>query len=321
MISVIIPNYNHARFLNQRIDSVLNQSFSDFEVIILDDCSTDNSRDIIESYRNHPKVKQVIYNDMNSGSTFQQWQRGIECAKGEWIWIAESDDFSQPDLLMQLIANTAVQEKIVIAYCQSNEVDENNTLLGTMHSWTNDIDSERWMKGYVNDGRSEIMNYLALKNTIPNASAVLFRRSAYLKLDKDHASMKYCGDWLLWIKLLEIGDIVYNAQLLNFFRNHGSTTRVMDSKARLRNRLEEEYAILKYIQQNIGISRQVFRKRLKRIVGLYSYFLTKKEIAKFSLVPFSYKGKLPFHKVLIEYLWIKFNIFFSRKQNFNTASM
>jgi glycosyltransferase involved in cell wall biosynthesis len=319
MVSVIIPNYNHARFLNQRIASVLNQTFSDFEVIILDDCSTDNSRDIIESYRDHPKVMQIIYNDLNSGSAFHQWQRGIECAKGEWIWIAESDDFAHPDLLMQLIANTSVQGNIVISYCQSNEIDENNTIIGTMHSSTNDIDSERWMKAYVNDGRNEIMNYLVLKNTIPNASAVIFRKSTYLKLDKDHTSMKYCGDWLLWIKLLEIGDIAYNAQLLNYFRNHVATTRVMDSKARLRARLEEEYAILKYIQQKIGISRHVFRKRLKRIVGLYSYFLTKKEIARFSLVPFSYKGKLPFFKVLTEYLWIKFNIFFSRKQNFSTG--
>lgn len=91
-VSVIIPNYCHARFLNQRIDSVLNQTYSDYEVIILDDCSTDNSREIIESYRNHPKISHIVYNEKNSGSTFIQWEKGFELARGEYIWIAESDD-------------------------------------------------------------------------------------------------------------------------------------------------------------------------------------------------------------------------------------
>ena len=90
-VSVIIPNYCHARFLNQRIDSVLNQTYSDYEVIILDDCSTDNSREIIESYRNHPKISHIVYNEKNSGSTFIQWEKGFELARGEYIWIAESD--------------------------------------------------------------------------------------------------------------------------------------------------------------------------------------------------------------------------------------
>jgi glycosyltransferase involved in cell wall biosynthesis len=92
LVSVIIPNYNHAAYLNERIDSVLNQTFRDFEVILLDDCSTDNSREIIESYRGHEKISQIEYNEVNSGSTFIQWKKGLDLAQGDWIWIAESDD-------------------------------------------------------------------------------------------------------------------------------------------------------------------------------------------------------------------------------------
>ena len=73
LVSVIIPNYNHAPFLKERIDSVLNQSFDNFEVIILDDKSTDHSKEVIESYRNHEKVVHIEYNSQNSGSTFKQW--------------------------------------------------------------------------------------------------------------------------------------------------------------------------------------------------------------------------------------------------------
>lgn len=72
LISVIIPNYNHALFLKQRIDTVLNQTFQDFEVIILDDCSTDSSREIIEQYRGHSKISNIIFNDKNSGGVFKQ---------------------------------------------------------------------------------------------------------------------------------------------------------------------------------------------------------------------------------------------------------
>src|SRR6187549_2432119 len=95
LVSVIIPNYNHAKFLRQRLESVLNQSFRDFEVIILDDCSTDESFQVIEDYRAHPKVSHIVFNKENTGSTFIQWKKGIELAKGEWIWIAESDDWCE----------------------------------------------------------------------------------------------------------------------------------------------------------------------------------------------------------------------------------
>ena len=78
--SVIIPNYNHSAYLDERIQSILNQSFQDFEIIILDDCSTDNSIEIIEKYRNEPKVSHIILNSQNSGSTFIQWNKGFEYA-------------------------------------------------------------------------------------------------------------------------------------------------------------------------------------------------------------------------------------------------
>jgi glycosyltransferase involved in cell wall biosynthesis len=81
ILSTIIPNYNHASFLEQRIDIVLNQTCQDFEVIILDDCYTNNSREIIERYRNHPKVSRIVYNEVNSGSTFKQCEKGITLAQ------------------------------------------------------------------------------------------------------------------------------------------------------------------------------------------------------------------------------------------------
>ncbi|MEB5476808.1 glycosyltransferase family 2 protein [Acinetobacter pollinis] len=77
VVSVIVPSYNHAQFLEQRLESILNQTFQDFELIILDDVSPDHSREIIENYRNYPKVSQMIFNGRNSDSTFFQWNKPI----------------------------------------------------------------------------------------------------------------------------------------------------------------------------------------------------------------------------------------------------
>ncbi len=72
MVSVILPNYNHAAYLRQRIESILNQTYQDFELIILDDCSPDNSKDVIEEYRNNSHISHIVYNETNSGYTLKQ---------------------------------------------------------------------------------------------------------------------------------------------------------------------------------------------------------------------------------------------------------
>ncbi len=99
LVTVIVPNYNHAPYLKRRIESILNQTYQDLELIILDDCSNDNSIDIIKQYQNHKKISHIERNEKNSGSPFKQWQKGIELAKGEYIWIAESDDYADPEFL------------------------------------------------------------------------------------------------------------------------------------------------------------------------------------------------------------------------------
>lgn len=102
-VSVIVPSYNHAEYLRLRLDSILDQTYRDFEVIILDDCSSDDSRDVIESYRGNPAVSHIVYNQINSGSPFHQWKKGMQLACGELVWIAESDDCCETGLLERLV--------------------------------------------------------------------------------------------------------------------------------------------------------------------------------------------------------------------------
>lgn len=102
-VSVIVPCYNHARFLKQRIDSILNQTYQDFELILLDDHSTDDSYSICLSYKDNPHVVHVETNKQNSGKPFKQWEKGIRLAKGEYIWIAESDDYAGKEFLSNTV--------------------------------------------------------------------------------------------------------------------------------------------------------------------------------------------------------------------------
>ena len=224
-VSVIIPNYNHASFLKQRINSVLHQTFQDFEIIILDDCSTDNSKEIIEDYRLYPKVKHITYNKANSSSTFKQWEKGINLATGELIWIAESDDVVEPTFLEKLVTLAAQNSNIVLAYCATEFIDEKGKSLG-LNNWAAALDPVRWQNVYINDGKDEIEQFLHYRNTIPNASAVIFqKKSALFIYQLVKKKMKFAGDWIFWVSVLAHGKIAYTNEVLNYQRDHQQTSR------------------------------------------------------------------------------------------------
>jgi len=209
-VSVIVPNYNHAIYLKQRIDSILNQTFQDFELIILDDNSKDESRSVIELYRNHPKITHIVYNELNSGTTFKQWKKGIELASGEYIWIAESDDYCSPEFLEELYEGIKNNPSIVLAFGQLICFSDNNILWKTEHPKIKEVLS----------GHDFACKYMLGANVIPNASGVLFRKDVYAKLSANYLDFKFCGDWYFWIEIMQYGQIFISGKYLNYFRKH-----------------------------------------------------------------------------------------------------
>lgn len=224
-VSVVIPNYNHAPFLKQRIDSVLNQTYKDFEVILLDDCSTDNSKEIIEEYAAHPKVSHVVFNQTNSGGTFRQWQKGLLLAKGSYIWIAESDDYADTNFLSTLMKPFEQHQDLILSYCQSSVVDEAGNFLH-LSKWADPLDGRRWKHNYIESTAVELDRFLSYRNTIPNASGVVFVKPNDLDILNASVNFRMAGDWMFWRKLLNRpGKIAYTATPLNYFRLHQQTTR------------------------------------------------------------------------------------------------
>lgn len=214
LVSIIIPNYNHAQYLDERLQSVLNQTYQNFEVIILDDKSTDNSLEVINKYKSNPHITKIVINDQNSKSPFKQWHKGFEFAKGELIWIAESDDSCENTFLEKLVKEHTLKNNAV-TFCKSQRIDENSLKYETFH---NEIRKGNWK------GMDFIQKYLGKYNIIMNASSAIFNKNIAKLVDSQYTDFKGSGDWLFWIEVVQNGSISYIDESLNFFRKHNTNT-------------------------------------------------------------------------------------------------
>lgn len=221
LVSVIVPNYNYAPYLKDRIDSILNQTYQDFELILLDDASNDQSADILYAYQDNPHVSHIIINKKNTGSPFQQWFKGIEKAQGEFIWIAESDDLCEPTLLAETVSLLKQHPQVAICFTGSTYIDENGKSLP--------YDCDKWYRKKhqptgsfeVIKGKSYAEHNLYWRSYIANASSAVFRKSCFEKASPTACLQMRCsGDWLFWFKLAMQGDVIEVYKKLNYFRQH-----------------------------------------------------------------------------------------------------
>lgn len=259
-VSVIIPNYNHARFLTARLESVFGQTFQDFEVIFLDDASTDDSRKVFEQVvEPHKDRVTAVFNDTNSGNPFKQWNKGARAAKGEYLWIAESDDYADPSFLAKLVGVLDMNPSAGLVYCHSPFIDE----FGTKQEWSL---GEKWEADFIRQG-TQFINDLLARNAIPNASAVLVRRTVFEAAGLAHDTMAFCGDWFTWVKMAMISDIAFVANPLNHYRRHSATV-----SSRLNRSLEfvdEHYQIIQYVKGRVHIPKEVLDDVCEGVMHLW----------------------------------------------------
>lgn len=269
-VSVIIPNYNHALYLDARIQSVLNQTYQNFELIILDDCSTDNSREIIAKYRSDKHIVQVIYNEQNCGKVFTQWKRGIELARGELIWIAESDDVSDLNFLESLVSKFEKHPSLSLAFCKS---------------WMFDNDGNQWKanqntvsEGFY-DGKTFISNVMSNGCIMYNASACLFRKKVFFEIDNTYTTFKASGDRMFWMLICEHGDVYVAEERMNHYRKHGMN--VTDRSFLKGINQKEAKRIMDYIIEKGYINRKTYNEIRDNLLKKYVFeFITDKSVQK-----------------------------------------
>jgi glycosyltransferase involved in cell wall biosynthesis len=224
-VSVVIPNYNHARYLPARIDSVLNQTFQDFDLLILDDASRDDSTGVITPYVGG-RVR-FLPNSRNSGSTFAQWNKGIAETTGDYLWIAESDDEADPRFLERMVSLLEKHPSTSFAFCQATLINERSIPFGLALPLTTAAGGpSRYTQDFVEPGSAELKRYLQWQRApVPNASSVVFRRRSLEVTGSADPSYRVCGDFHLYARLLLNGDVAYVADPLNRYRHHGASVR------------------------------------------------------------------------------------------------
>ncbi len=217
-VSVIVPNYNHAPYLRERLDSVYDQTFNDFEVILLDDASTDDSISILTEYAKRPNTR-LIVNKVNSGSPFKQWNRGIGLARGEFVWIAESDDRCQVEFIAESVQELVESPQKGLSFCASRTIDASGEYIKDGL-----LDIDTILRKLDRDNfKLSLLQELVVRNCIVNASSVIFRRSSYLECSGVMDGLAFAGDWVLWVNIINSTDVVYVCKTLNEYRIHDST--------------------------------------------------------------------------------------------------
>ncbi|BCQ24034.1 glycosyltransferase [Caballeronia sp. NK8] len=229
--SVVVPNFNYERFIEARLDSIFTQGYPIYELIVLDDHSTDGSVERIRAkLANQPVDTRLVVNGTNSGSVFAQWKRGVELARGDYVWIAEADDLALSDFLART-ADGLRDPDVVLSYSESKQMSESGEVLcEDYRDYVGDISTSRWNDSYVDSGISEVEHTLAVKNTIPNVSAVVFRRKDLAHVLAEHFDeirrFRVAGDWMVYLRLLERGKIAYQPESLNLHRRHGRSVTI-----------------------------------------------------------------------------------------------
>lgn len=265
LVSIVIPNYNYERYLTERFCSILEQSFGDYEIIFLDDASTDESVSLVrERFSGH--VAHIEINETNSGNPFVQWNRGVRLSASEYVWIAEADDVCTPNFLECMIGVMSRNPSVGLAYCNTTPIDGNGIVIDSDYylNYVSDLDPSRWLSDFTEKGSEEVRRYLARKNTITNVSGVLFRRNAYLKAGCAPENFRMCGDWMTYCRVLRETDVAYVNAQLNFHRQHPAkhTQNSVLDLTYFREFLE----VQKYVAQAFGFTKNDQRAALHRFL-------------------------------------------------------
>ncbi len=245
-VTAIIPNYNYARFLKRRVDSILQQSYSISELIILDDCSTDNSKEVIKEIESNlahgfPELKvRVVVNQINSGNVFKQWEKGINLANSPYIWICEADDLSEPAFLKTVMQGFEDKD-VVFSFANSKIINQNGNYpfkANLRQRVLNQIrEGNLFRTSFVLNGKEVIKESLAYYDTIPNVSALVFKKSKVVQAAlKEAQDYRLSGDWIFYLVLAASGKVAYSRKALNLHRI--SNTSVTSSTS-FEERLEE----------------------------------------------------------------------------------
>jgi hypothetical protein len=236
-VSVCVPSYNAARFLPAAIDSVLAQDFADFELVVSDDASADDTTAVLGRYAD-PRLR-VVRSEDRLGQA-GNWNRCVELARGEYVILLHADDELLPGYLDRAVAVLDAHEEVRLVHCAAEHIDEagNPLFLQTL------LDED------LVDGDRVILRRLLLEGCVINPAGVMVRRTAYERAGPFTDRIVWGVDWHMWIRVALQGAVGYLAEPLARYREHGhsGTSAVMASGRNAR----DEMWVLADVFEHIG---------------------------------------------------------------------
>lgn len=220
LVSIVVASYNHAEFLEQRMESLIEQTYQDIEILVIDDCSSDDSVEVLAKYQSHPKVN-LIVRETNGGWVTVSNQ-GIEMSSGEFVIFANCDDSCDLNMVQRLVDAMERYPTAGISFCRSLFVNEEDQVIG------NDFDTRErsFRRRCASDTllkKEEMSRFLLHSCVIPNLSAALFRKECFVFVGNLSSFYRVCCDWDLFFRVVTEYDVAYIAAPLNRFRQHNTS--------------------------------------------------------------------------------------------------
>lgn len=265
-VSAIVPNYNHARFLKQRLESIERQTYPKINIVILDDCSDDDSRKVIEEFRRSSKRPILCdFNKSRSGSVFRQWARGLRHNPvAELVWICESDDFADPDFVESLVPHFA-DRSVTIAFGDIQFCNADGSHLEGMDAYREGAEPGIWRAAIKRPANEWFANAFGVNNVIANVGGCIWRQK-YLtdKVWNSATNYKILGDWYLYSIIAGGGQIVYEPKAKAYFRQHGANTSVKSFKGE--RFYQEHQSFIEHLRQSWSIpdrTIEIFKEKVR----------------------------------------------------------
>jgi len=261
-VSFIVPCYKLAHLLPECVQSILSQTYKDFEILIMDDCSPDNTQQVAQSFQD-PRVK-YIRNDPNLGH-LRNYNKGISLAAGEYLWLISADDRLRQDYALEKYVRTMEAHQEVGYICCNGVGIENGQEMGLVE-W-----SKNGEKDWIRDGRDFLCKLVHANSVL--APSGMVRRECYEKVGVFPLDLPYAGDWYLWCVFALHHDIAYISEPLVNYRLHGLS---MTSRLTRRQRVADNLAVrwrVKCLAHEAGYD-LVVRHCLDSLANHYAYCIT-----------------------------------------------
>ncbi len=269
-VSVLIPTYNYAHCLDEAVTSVLSQTFTSFELIIIDDCSKDNTDEVVEKYLSDPRVR-YVKNERNLGLV-GNWNKCLSLASGKYIKLLCADDKFRNDLLIKMVDAMEKHPSVSLVCC-------NKQIFGST------VSEVKLPLQYFHKGSEIIKNTLTTYGWLGEPTCVMFR-SANLHVGQFRTDVTWLPDWEMWLRQLSVGDAFLIPEPLAYVRIHEQQVTKTVMK-RFINYFEE-YDLARNIRDKNGYSIDTSDIDMDSVV---KYRAEKCALAMYKTLPTAYRSQ------------------------------